>query len=407
MSKTTNTPPKIELKCSPDALNTLQTLQPVATHDALPATPDQAKRALKLAVAKAKSELRDRIRAKAEEALQKAPVRSVLAAHGFYLNAPEGTLLAIHNAAKPRTAVDSVACSLGEDFKFLQVGLLDDIDPEPVADAAGTAALQPVDPICATIADHARGGVLIHLMATIASRPFAEQITFLAKNSLLGTQTHRESVQVFHDRVFDRASDPNAAVSHSPIGHLLGRRVQIDSRCGVGEPMHGERRSESNGAGPIGALRGVQIAPPPGTTKLLGQRQRETLATYGLNSLRCWKGVGNAVVDSNRSLLGSEDSVYIFTNCVRLRSLLQATFHATAESEVLGTGRRAAGPLEKTAGLMTALLERLKQDGRVEEGRAVVDYEALEVKLSVTLKPVTPVDTIQIEYSETSFNESH
>lgn len=364
----------------------------------------KAKEVLLSAADRAMAKIVAEVMAKVEAKLSgRKDVQAALAVHDYFQNAPVGTPLTIVNVADPVVGLLRLKDHLDEESKLVEIALLADLDPVP--DPKGGPALQPVDEVCATIASHSEGGTMVHATATIAPKAFAELVQGMSKDSMLGQQPHRESVQIFANRVYQRADDPRCVTAHSPAGALLGKRMSLDVQEHPAEPMDGNRDS---GRGAKGWLRGVQIAPVPGQKREYLEEQRNLLATYGLNTLRSWPGVGDAVVVTNRSLREGKSSVYVFASTARLRNLIQAVFHKTVEHEIRGAGQRSNGPLEKTMGLMNRLLRRLQKEGWLKDGSRVwVDYpdesqaeEVGKLRIKVVFSPVSPIDQIEIQFSE-------
>ncbi|MBK8975165.1 MAG: hypothetical protein IPM29_04520 [Planctomycetes bacterium] len=397
MSKptTTATTTNTAFEVAPEFASALPALVPSPAPIVSPTTAGQALALLRDVLRRTKQALRAKVRTKVEQVLaEHRVVRNGLVVHDYFGNTVAGVPITLHNAGKPREALGRVIDELGEDSKFQEIALLEDVDPELDPNDPHAPPVHPVDDVCETIASRAERGVLAHVTATVRPRAYADAVREFMKHPLLGSQPHRESVQVFIDRLVHKDRDRDEVTAHSPLGAVLGRRVHLDAYHHVAEPLDGDR-------GGIGVLRGVHIVRVPGRSREFLEEQRATLATFGINTLRRWTGVGNAVVVTNRSLREG-GSVYLWASTTRLRSFVQAVFHSTTEHEIRGAGKRAAGPLDAVAGKMNTFLGDLQAAGWIRCGKVSVDYADLKVRIKVEFEPCQCIDDIAIEFYEDS-----
>jgi hypothetical protein len=369
--------------------------------DGIVPTRDELRKTLKTTVEQLMNEEEARVHDLVKAALERrADVRNALVVRDYFVNATEGAVLEIFNTESPVECVEKVCNSLEEGAKFVQLGIVSDLMPDP----KGKAVSQPVNQLCLAMEKQKANGVMVSLIGTIGTQPYSKLVPFLKKHSLLGSQPRRDSVQVFVGEVFQRAHDAEATTAHSPVGALMGKRQMLDVTVGVAEPMDGDR---STGSGAKGGLKDVQLVPLSDGTRFL-EMERRVLSTIGINTLRVWSEVGDVVVVSNRSLLAGNSSSYIYASPGRLRNLIQAIFHNTAQRLLLGSGKRNNATLEQAMGVMNTFLLDLVKAGWIREGSRVrVDYaregkpeEMGKLRLKVSLLPVAPIGRIEVEFWE-------
>ncbi len=392
-----STPNRLQAFWSPECAKTLGTL---AVKESMPLQALGGSRAKEMLVALTKRALRSKrdetVRQIEEELRPREDVRNALCARDCFRNLPPGVLAYVTSTTDVLSGMKQTINGLSNRYRLFEFAALQPID---YPDDRALGAPGPVDELSELIDKEAARGVMIHVMAPIRPGTYEELLTRQLDNGLLGTAPGRDAIMAFPQRICDVERDKGLVTAHTLVGAALGRRVDLDLRYGMAEPLAGDR---NEGDGPKGGLAGGALV------ETYTEEQRSQLSCYGLTLARSWYQVGAVVIVTNRSLF-TGDSAYIFASTTRQRQQVQAIFHETAERNVQNAGRRDGGPLEKTMGDMNTYLGNLQKEGWITEGQVSVDYSSLVVVIHVAFVPALPIDSIVLEYRERpeSFDDKH
>jgi hypothetical protein len=232
-----------------------------------------------------------------------------------------------------------------------------------------------------------RQGVPAQLLAPLPPGTFATFTQAMgAGGSLLGMADGREDIQVFVGWTADPDRNPDLAGPCAPMGAILARRGVLDRQFGVAEPMMADRGGK-----------GVLFAGVLLDQWLKGQR--DDAVKHGVNPLQRWGGVGEVVIDGDRTLLEGT-GVYIYSSRVRLRNWIAARFYKTVAHELYGDGGGPEARLDKAVTAMNVFLQDLKDQKWITDGSVVADYGANDMTLNVALGMDPTRDKIHLVFSQ-------
>jgi hypothetical protein len=326
-----------------------------------------------------------------EELKSRSDVRDALTVADAFRNLPAGTGLVVANEADSVNALRAIVDKYQDAFKLFEVALTRPLDP----DTDDPKAPRPLEEVADYITRKATGGVMIGIQGVVRSGTYEELVNRNIERPLIGTRPGLDGIQVWCQDVVRSDKDSFKVTQHPLVGATVGKRIATNALHGPGEPMAGNRNTGDGAKGGFDC--GVLV-------QQYTEEQRNQLATWGLNTARDWRMVGEVIGVCNRSLQAG-DGIYIFASTVRQRQQIQATFHATAEHNIWHSGRRDDKSLEKTLLAMRRMLDDLKSRGYLVAGDVKINRKEKKIFLiDVLCQPERPIDKILLEYY---VNESH
>ena len=320
----------------------------------------------------------------------------------FFANGSEATSLLVYSTDTPYDDLSDLLSKVEEigTGNFVTIGTTEPIAP-PLAETIGAAseedekkrlnglvaAVANTDKASRALSRSYQRGLPAQLLAPFPSGPFEEFAKAMAAGAnLLGSAEGRENIQVFTGKTTDPDGDPDLAFAAVPIGALLRRRSVLDRKSGVGEPMMGDR----GGKGALAA--GIVIQ---GWIR----DHRDIAVKYGVNPLMRWQGVGESVVDGDRTLLDGS-SVYIYSSRVRLRNWIASVFYKLVSHHLYGDGGGPESRLELALAAMNLQLKILKEQKWIQDGKVTPDYGANDLILNIDIEMGPVRDRITLNFRQ-------